>query len=154
MSDSVEARLNELGYTLPPAPLPAANYVPVVRVGDLLYVSGQISRRADGTDIAGKLGADLTIAEGQKAAEICALNIISQTKSAIGSLDNVIRIVKLNGFVNATPDFVDHPQVINGASNLFGIVFNEKGKHARCALGVNGLPFGVAVEIDAIIQVK
>jgi enamine deaminase RidA (YjgF/YER057c/UK114 family) len=154
MSDSIAARLNELGYTLPPAPLPAANYVPVVRVGDLLYVSGQISRGADGVDIAGKLGADLSIAEGQQAAEICALNILSQVKAAVGSLDHVMRIVKVNGFVNSTADFVDHPQVVNGASNLFGTLFKEYGKHARCALGVNSLPFGVAVEMDAIIQVK
>lgn len=153
MAGVVESLLSELGLALPAAPLPAANYVPVVQTGNLLFVSGQISRSPDGEEIAGKLGLDLSIEDGQRAARICALNILAQVKAAVGDLDRVTRIVRLNGFVNSTPDFTDHPKVINGASDLMGQVLGEKGKHSRCALGVAGLPFGVAVEIDAVVEV-
>ncbi|WP_181702759.1 RidA family protein [Chthonobacter albigriseus] len=153
MAGVVESLLAELGFSLPAAPLPAANYVPVVRTGNLLFVSGQISKSPLGDEVMGKLGVDLSIEDGQKAARICAINILSQVKAAVGDLDNVVRVVRINGFVNSAPDFVDHPKVINGASDLLGQVLGEKGKHSRCALGVAALPFGVAVEIDAVIEV-
>lgn len=153
MAGVVESLLAELGIALPAAPAPAANYVPFVQSGNLLFVSGQISRSPTGEEVVGKLGDDLGIPEGQRAAELCALNILAQVKAAVGDLDRVVRVVRLNGFVNSAPDFTDHPMVINGASNLIGKVLGERGKHSRCALGVAGLPFGVAVEIDAVIEV-
>jgi len=153
MAGVVESLLAELGLALPAAPAPAANYVPVVRTGNLLFVSGQISRSPSGEEVVGKLGAGLTVEQGQRAAELCALNILAQVKAAVGDLDQIVRVVRLNGFVNSAPDFVDHPQVINGASNLMGKVLGERGKHSRCALGVAALPFGVAVEIDAVVEV-
>lgn len=153
MPGTVEKALAALGHTLPAAPAPAANYVPAVRTGNLVFVSGQISRSPSGEEVAGKLGAGLGIAEGQRAAEICALNILAQVKAVVGDLDAIVRVVRLNGFVNSAPDFTDHPQVINGASNLIGAALGDKGKHSRCALGVAALPFGVAVEIDAVVEV-
>lgn len=153
MAGVVESLLAELGIALPAAPAPAANYVPAVQSGNLLFVSGQISRSPTGEEVVGKLGVDLGLPEGQRAAELCALNILAQVKAAVGDLDRVVRVVRLNGFVNSAPDFTDHPLVINGASNLIGKVLGERGKHSRCALGVAGLPFGVAVEIDAVIEV-
>ncbi len=153
MAGVVESLLAELGIALPAAPAPAANYVPVVQTGNLLFVSGQISRSPTGEEVVGKLGAGLGIPEGQRAAELCALNILAQVKATVGDLDRVVRVVRLNGFVNSAPDFTDHPQVINGASNLIGKILGERGKHSRCALGVAALPFGVAVEIDAVIEV-
>lgn len=153
MAGVIESLLAELGLTLPAAPAPAANYVPFVRSGNLLFVSGQISRSPTGEEIVGKLGAGLGLDQGRRAAEICALNILAQAKAALGDLDEIAQIVRLNGFVNAAPDFTDHPLVINGASDLMGRVLGERGKHSRCALGVSGLPFGVAVEIDAVIAI-
>ena len=153
MAGMIESLLAELGLTLPAAPAPAANYVPFVRTGNLVFVTGQISRSPSGEEIVGKLGAGLSVEQGQRAAEICALNILAQVKAAVGDLDSIVQVVRLNGFVNAAPDFTDHPMVINGASNLFGRVLGEKGRHSRCALGVSGLPFGVAVEIDAVVEV-
>lgn len=152
MTGTVEALLAELGLTLPAAPAPAANYVPFVVTGNLLFVSGQISKSPTGEVFTGKLGVDLGIEDGQAAARICALNILAQTKAALGSLDRITRVVRINGFVNSAPDFNDHPQVINGASNLLGEILGTKGAHSRCALGVANLPFGVAVEIDAVIE--
>jgi Putative translation initiation inhibitor, yjgF family len=152
MSGAIEARIAELGLALPDAPAPAANYVPTVTTGNLVFVSGQISRAPGGAAVNGKLGADLDVAAGQEAARICALNILAQVKAALGDLDRITRIVRINGFVNSAPDFPDHPQVINGASNLLGEIFGEKGAHSRCALGVANLPFGVAVEIDAVVE--
>ncbi|SON56015.1 putative endoribonuclease L-PSP [Hartmannibacter diazotrophicus] len=154
MSDAIETRIKELGYHLPEAPLPAAAYVPYVITGNLIFISGQISKSPGGESVVGKLGADLELEAGQAAARICALNILAQAKAAVGSLDRITRVVRLNGFVNATPDYVDHPKVINGASEFMGEVLGEKGTHSRCALGVSGLPFGVAVEIDAVIEFK
>lgn len=153
MAGTIEKALNDLGHRLPDAPAPAANYVPAVRTGSLLFVSGQLSRSPSGEEVVGTLGAGVTVAEGQRAAELCALNILAQVKAAVGDLDRIVRVVRLNGFVQATPDFKDHPQVVNGASNLIGAVLGEKGRHTRCALGVASLPFGVAVEIDAVIEV-
>lgn len=153
MAGTVESLLAELGLALPAAPAPAANYVPVVRTGNLLFVSGQISRSPSGEEVVGKLGAGLAVEDGQRAARLCALNILAQVKAAVGDLDQVVRVVRLNGFVNSAPDFIDHPKVINGASDLIGQVLGERGRHSRCALGVAALPFGVAVEIDAVVEV-
>lgn len=150
MPNTAADRLKSLGLELPPAPNPVANYVPALRTGNLLFVSGQIARRPDGSILAGTLGADLDIAQGQEAARICALNILAQAAAALESLDRIGRLVRLNGFVAATPDFKDHPSVINGASDLMVDVLGEKGRHTRAAIGVASLPAGTAVEIDAI----
>ena len=153
MTSAIDKRLAELGLVLPAAPAPVANYVPAVIVGELLFVSGQISRAGDGTTITGKLGGGVEIARGRDAARVCALNILAQAKAALGNLDRLARIVKLTGFVNATPDFVDHPQVVNGASDLLVEILDEKGRHTRSAVGVAGLPLDAAVEIEAIIAI-
>jgi enamine deaminase RidA (YjgF/YER057c/UK114 family) len=154
MSGKYETRLAELGVTLPDAPAPAANYVPYVVVGDMVYVSGQISGDANGR-INGKLGDDFTTEQGQAAAKTCAISLIAQLKSACGGdLDRLVQVVKLGGFVNCTPDFADHPKVINGASDFIGEVFGDAGKHARAAVGSSSLPLGVAVEIEGIFQIK
>jgi len=153
MSSAVEARLAELGLVLPAAPNPVANYVPFLVAGNLLVISGQISKAADGTVLTGRLGERLSIAEGQKAAQLCALNILAQAKAALGSLDRVGQLLRLNGFVHATSDFNDHPQVINGASDLMVAVLGDRGRHTRVAVGVAGLPGGCAVEIDALILI-
>lgn len=152
MSDPILTRIEALNLRLPEAPAPVANYVPFVLAGDLLYVSGQISRDADGHVLSGKLGADLTVDQGRHAARACALNILAQALAALGRLDRVVQIVRLNGFVNATPDFSDHPLVINGASDLLGEVLGDAGRHSRIAVGVSSLPGGCAVEIDAVIR--
>ncbi|WP_026782959.1 RidA family protein [Pleomorphomonas koreensis] len=154
MTSSVESALSGLGLTLPEAIAPVANYVPYVRTGNLLFVSGQISKTAAGAAVTGKLGADVDVAAGQKAAELCALNILAQVKAAVGDLDSIVRVVRLNAFVNSAPEFTDQPQVVNGASNLFANVLGDKGRHSRTAVGVAALPLGVAVEIDAIIEVS
>ena len=149
---TIEARLAELGVTLPNAPAPAANYVPFVVVGDLVHVSGQISQNANGL-IKGRLGADLDITAGAEAAKTCAISILAQVKNACGGdLDRVVRAVKLVGFVSSTPEFIDQPKVINGASDLIVAVFGDKGKHARAAVGAPSLPLGVAVEIEAVAE--
>jgi len=154
MSGKYETRLAELGVTLPEAPAPAANYVPYVIVGDMVYVSGQISGDANGR-INGKLGDDMTVEQGQAAAKTCAINLLAQVKAACdGDLDRLAQVVKLGGFVNSTLDFQDHPKVINGASDFIGDVFGDAGKHARAAVGSSSLPLGVAVEIEGIFQIK
>jgi enamine deaminase RidA (YjgF/YER057c/UK114 family) len=154
MSGKYEQRLADLGVTLPDAPAPAANYVPYVIVGDLVFVSGQISGDISGR-INGKLGEDFTVEQGQAAAKTCAINLIAQVKSACGGdLDRLVQVVKLGGFVNCTPDFSDHPKVINGASDFIGEVFGDAGKHARAAVGSSSLPLGVAVEIEGIFQIR
>lgn len=154
MTSSVETALKGLGLALPEAIAPVANYVPYVRTGNLLFVSGQISKTTTGAAVTGKLGVDVDVAGGQKAAELCALNILAQAKAAVGDLGRIVRVVRLNAFVNSAPEFIDQPQVVNGASNLFANVLGDKGKHSRTAVGVAALPLGVAVEIDAIIEVS
>jgi enamine deaminase RidA (YjgF/YER057c/UK114 family) len=154
MAGLYEARLAELGAVLPDAPAPAANYVPYVISGDLVFVSGQVSKDT-GRLICGKLGLNMDVAAGQAAAKICALNLMAQLKAACGGdLDRLVRVVKLGGFVNCTPEFGDHPAVINGASDFMGEVFGAAGAHARAAVGSASLPFGVAVEIDGIFQIS
>ena len=153
MPGTIDARLAELGLSLPDAPMPAANYVPFVRSGNLVFVSGQISQDETGF-IKGKLGAELDVAAGAAAAKTCALSLIAQLRAACGGdLDRVVRVVKLTGFVNSTPDFTDQPKVVNGCSDLLVEVFGEAGKHARSAVSAGALPLGVAVEIEGIFEV-
>lgn len=154
MTGQTDARLAELGLTLPDAPAPAANYVPFVISGSMLYVSGQISQ-ADGALIKGRLGADMDVEAGAAAARRCALALMAQARTACGGdLDRIARVVKLVGFVNSTPDFTDQPKVINGASDLMVAVFGEAGRHARSAISAASLPLGVAVEIEAIFELR
>lgn len=151
---TIEARLAELGVTLPDAPAPAANYVPFVITGNLVHVSGQISQNASGL-IKGKLGADLDIAAGAEAAKCCAISLLAQLKKACdGDLSRLKRVVKLGGFVNSTPDFIDQPKVINGASDFMVAVFGDAGRHARAAVSAASLPLGVAVEIEGIFEIN
>lgn len=151
---SIEARLNELGVTLPEAAVPAGNYVPYVVVGDMVYISGQISVDGSGL-IKGTLGGTMETGDGAAAAKVCALNLIAQLKAACdGDLDRVVKVVKLGGFVNSTPDFTEQPQVINGASDFFVEVFGDAGRHARAAVSAPSLPLGVAVEIEGTFQIK
>jgi enamine deaminase RidA (YjgF/YER057c/UK114 family) len=155
MSGRIEARLAELGLSVPSAPTPAANYIPWVRTGDLVFIAGQVPMKDGRFHWVGKLGADWTVEQGHAAAREVALNVLSQLKSALdGDLDRVVQAVKLNGFVNSTPDFIQQPAVINGASELMIQVFGDAGRHARSAVGVAQLPFGVAVEIDGVFQVR
>lgn len=149
---SIDAVLAEKGITLPAAPAPAANYVPFVRSGNLIFVSGQISQNEDGL-ITGRLGDGLSVEQGAEAARRCGLSLIAQLKAATGDLDRVVRVVKLTGFVNSTPDFTDQPKVINGCSDLMVEVFGDAGRHARAAVSAPALPLGVAVEIEAIFEV-
>lgn len=154
MTDAVTAKLAELGLTLPEAAAPVAAYVPVVEVGGLLHVSGQLPF-VDGKLVRGRLGEDVSLEDGQKAAQACALMILAQVKAALGgSLDRVERIVKLGAFISSTGDFTDQPKVANGASELMVAVLGEAGKHARSAVGVPVLPLGAAVEVDAIVAVR
>lgn len=148
-----EARLAALKLELPPTPRPVATYVTALRHGDLLYVSGHGPLRPDGSAHLGKLGADLDIAAGQAAARQTGLAILATIRSHLGSLDKVVRLVKALGMVNATPEFAEHPRVINGFSDLMVEVFGEPGKGARSAVGTGSLPDGIAVEIEAIFQV-
>lgn len=154
MTDAALARLAALNLSLPPAPAPVANYVPYILSADVLYVSGQVSKTADGSLLSGRLGADLTVDQGREAAAACALNILAQAHAALGSLDRIERVLRMTGYVNATPDFSDHPLVINGASDMMVGVLGDAGRHTRAAVGVAGLPGGCAVEVDAILKVK
>jgi len=155
MTGNIEKRLDELGLVLPPAPAPAANYVPFVVTGSLVHVSGQIPMEDGKVQHQGKVGADLSLEQGQAAARLCAVNLLAQLKAACdGDLDRVRRCIKLGGFVNASADFEQHPAVINAASDLFGEVFGEAGRHARFAVGASSLPFNVAVEIDGIFEIS
>ena len=149
----IDARLSELGLTLPDVPAPAANYVPFVKSGDLVFVSGQISQGPDGL-ILGKLGADMDVAAGAEAAKTCALGLLAQAKAACGGdLSKLKRVVKLTGFVNSTLDFTDQPKVVNGASDLLVEVLGDAGRHSRSAVSAASLPMGVAVEIEGIFEI-
>jgi enamine deaminase RidA (YjgF/YER057c/UK114 family) len=154
MTDTPESRLSALGFTLPVAAAPAANYVPFVVSGWQLHIAGQIPFAADGSLIKGRLGDDFDVAAGAAAAERCAIGLMAQMKAALGDLSMVRRIVKLNVFVASAPGFTDQPEVANGASNLMVKVFGDAGRHARSAVGVAALPRGVAVEIDAIVEIS
>lgn len=151
MTGTVEAKLAALGIVIPEATAPAANYVPFVISGNLLWISGQISVE-DGKLMTGKLSGDADIEAGRAAARQCAINLIAQIKAALGDLDRVSRVVKLVGFVNSAPDFIGQPKVVNGASDLFVEVFGDAGRHARSAVGVAQLPFNVSVEVEAVIE--
>lgn len=154
MPGRIDARLAELKIALPNASSPAANYVPYVRSGNLLVMAGQVCQWNGERRFIGKLGRDFTVEQGQEAARLCGLNLLAQAKAALGGdLDRIVRCVRVGGFVNAVPDFTDHPQVVNGASNLLAEVFGEAGKHARAAVGVGSLPFGVAVEVEATFEI-
>jgi enamine deaminase RidA (YjgF/YER057c/UK114 family) len=154
MTDSASARLAALGIALPEPAAPVAAYVPTVEHGGLLYISGQLPFREDGTLITGRLGEDYDVAHGHEAAERCAVMLMAQIQRALGSLDRVERIVKLGAFVASDPHFTDQPKVANGASELMEKVFGEAGRHSRSAVGVPVLPLGAAVEIDAIVAIK
>jgi enamine deaminase RidA (YjgF/YER057c/UK114 family) len=150
---SVLERLKAAGVNLPEPRAPVANYVPFVITGNLLFISGQVSAAPDGL-IKGTLGKDMTLEQGQAAAKICAINLIAQMQSALGDLERVTRIVKLGGFVNAAPDFVEIPKVVNGCSDLMVTAFGDKGRHARSAVACPVLPMGAAVEVDAVVEFK
>ena len=153
----IDARLKELGITLPVPPLPVAAYVPFTICGNLVFISGQVPFKDGALKYVGKLGADFSIENGafRRAAQLCAINILSFLKVACeGDLDKVVRCLKLNVFVNATPDYDKQPEVANGASDLIAAVFGEAGKHARAAVGMGSLPRGVAVEVDAIFEIQ
>src|SRR6201987_3156722 len=154
MAGTVEKKLASQGITLNEPPNPVANYVPFVRSGNLLFVSGQVCLGADGKLIAkGKLGAGVTIEQGATAARGCAINLLAQVKAAIGDLDKVTRVVRLGGFVNSAPDFLDGPKVLNGASDLMVAAFGDKGRHARTTVGVSSLPADAAVKVEAVFEV-
>jgi enamine deaminase RidA (YjgF/YER057c/UK114 family) len=151
----VEAKLAELGVVLPTPAAPVANYIPFVRTGSLLVVSGQICLGADGKLVAkGRLGDTVSVEDGQKAARACAINLLAQVKAAVGDLDKVVRVVRLGGFVNSAPAFVDGPKVLNGASDLMVEVFGDKGRHARSTVGVAALPADAAVEVEGMFEVS
>lgn len=152
-----ERKLEALGLSLPPIPQPAANYVPLVRTGNLLFVSGHgpgVVTDGKLSFIQGKLGKDLDVEQGYDAARQVMLNVLQSVKQELGDLDKVKRVVKLLGFVNCTPDFPDQPKVINGASDLLVELFGERGRHARSAVGTQQLPFGIAVEIEMVVEVE
>ena len=148
-----EERLRSLGLTLPAMAAPVANYVPFVRSGNLLFIAGQVSRGPDAKPITGKLGQTMTAEQGYEAARSAALYAMAAMKTALGGLEKVVRVVRLLGLVNATPDFGAHPQVVNGASDLLVEVFGDRGRHARVAVGVSSLPLGAAVEIEVMAEV-
>ncbi len=151
---SIIDRLSDLGVTLPDAPAPAANYVPFVKTGNTVYVSGQISAGPDGM-ITGKLGADMDVEAGAAAAKVCAISLLAQLQAACdGDIERLVRVVKLVGFVNSTADFTDQPKVINGCSDFMVEALGDRGKHARSAVSAASLPFGVAVEIEGIFEIK
>lgn len=155
MAGTVEKKLQEIGITLASPPSPVANYVPFVRTGNLLMVSGQLCLGADGKLAAkGQLGGGVSIEDGQQAARTCAVNLLAQVKAALGDLDKVTRVVRLGGFINSAPGFVDGPKVMNGASDVMVAAFGDKGKHARSTVGVAALPADAAVEVEGCFEVS
>ncbi|MGC1779844.1 MAG: RidA family protein [Xanthobacteraceae bacterium] len=154
MAGLVEKKLQELGITLQEPRAPMANYVPYVRTGNLLTVSGQVCLDGDGKLTAkGRLGDGVSIEDGQKAARACAINLLAQVKAAVGDLDRVVRVVRLGGFINSAPSFTEGPKVMNGASDIMVAVFGDKGKHARSTVGVAALPADAAVEVEGLFEV-
>ncbi|MGC1695393.1 MAG: RidA family protein [Pseudolabrys sp.] len=154
MAGTVEKKIESLGITLPTPANPIANYVPFVRSGNLLIVSGQLCFGNDGKLVAkGQLGAGVSVEDGQKAGRACAVNLLAQIKGALGELDKVTRVVRLGGFINSAPGFTDGPKVMNGASDLMVEVFGDKGRHARTTVGVSALPADAAIEVEGIFEV-
>lgn len=153
MAGAVEKRLRELGITLAKPAAPVANYVPFVRTGNLLMVSGQICLDSGKLVAAGQLGGGVSIEDGQKAARACAVNVLAQVKAAVGDLDNVARVVRLGGFVNSAPGFLEGPKVMNGASDLMVEVFGDKGRHSRTTVGVSALPQNAVIEVEGLFEV-
>jgi enamine deaminase RidA (YjgF/YER057c/UK114 family) len=154
MAGTVEKKLAELGIALPTPATPVANYIPFVQVGTLLFVSGQICLDASGKLVAkGKLGDGVSVEDGQKAARACAINVLAQVKAALGDLDQVKRVVRLGGFINSSPSFLEGPKVMNGASDLMVAVLGDKGRHARTTVGVAVLPADAAVEVEGVFEV-
>jgi enamine deaminase RidA (YjgF/YER057c/UK114 family) len=151
---NVEDRLKELGIELPPVSPPIANYVNSVKTGNLVFMAGKGPQHQDGSYITGKVGSDLTLEEGYEAARLTGINLLAALKAEVEDLNKVVRIVKVLGMVNGTPEFKDHPKVINGFSDLMVEVFGEKGKHARAAVGMGSLPDNIAVEIEMIVEVE
>ena len=155
MAGTVEKKLAELGITLPTPAAPVANYVPFVRTGNVLVISGQICFDNDGKLVAkGKLGGGVSIEDGAKAAKASAIALLAQLKAALGDLDKVVRVVRLGGFINSMPDFIDGPKVMNGASDLMVTAFGDKGRHARTTIGVAALPADAAVEVEGMFEVS
>ncbi len=155
MAGTVEQRLRDMGVELPAPAAPAANYIPYVVTGNLVYVSGQVTIADGEVRYIGKIGDNLSVEDGYQAARLCAINLLAQVREACyGDLDRVQQVVKLGGFVNSTPDFTNHPEVINGASDLIAEAFGDVGKHARFAVGAGSLPRGVAVEVDGIFEIS
>ncbi len=155
MAGSVEKKLAELGVSLPTPASPVANYVPFVRSGNTLVVSGQLCFGADGKLVTkGQLGGGVSIEDGQKAARACAINLLAQLKAALGDLDKVTRVVRLGGFINSAPGFTDGPKVMNGASDLMVEAFGDKGRHARSTVGVAALPADAAVEVEGLFEIS
>lgn len=148
----IEDKLKALNITLPNPPKPAGSYIPVVASGNLIFVSGQIPMQDGKVIFTGKVPTEKSIEDAQKAARLCAINILAQLKTNLGSLDKITRIVRLSGFVNSTPDFTEQPKIINAASDLFFEIFGENGKHSRIAVGVASLPLNSTVEIDAVVE--
>jgi enamine deaminase RidA (YjgF/YER057c/UK114 family) len=154
MSGTIDARLRQLGIELPEPGVPLANYVPFAVSGNLVFIAGQLCLWNGERRFVGKLGAGISIADGQQAARLCALNILAHLRAACGDdLDRVRRCLRLGGFVNCTPEFTDMPQVVNGASDLMVEVFGDQGRHARAAVGVSSLPAGVAVEVEGTFEI-
>ena len=154
MAGTVEKKLAELGIVLPTPATPVANYIPFVRVGALLFVSGQICLDGSGKLVAkGRLGDGVSVEDGQKAARACAINVLAQVKAALGDLDKVKQVARLGGFINSTPSFLEGPKVMNGASDLMVAVLGDKGRHARTTVGVAALPADAAVEVEGIFEV-
>lgn len=154
MPGTVEKKLAELGIPIPAPATPVANYVGFVRTGNLIFVSGQLCFDAEGKLVAtGKLGATVSMEDGQKAARACAVNVLAQLKAALGDLDKIARVVRLGGFINAAPDFLETPKVMNGASDLVVTAFGDKGRHARTTIGVAVLPMDAAVEVEGLFEV-
>ena len=151
---SIEQRLRELGIDLPPAPAAVGSYVPVVRAGNLVVTSGQLPWQGDRLAYTGKLGGDLTLAQGNEAARICALNALAQVRAALGSLDKVRQVVRLEGYVQCAPGFRQQPQVLNGASEVLTQIFGERGRHTRVALGVHEMPLDAPVQLALWVEAE
>ncbi len=155
MAGLIEKKLPGLGVTLPTPASPIANYVPFVRSGNILVVSGQVCFGIDGKLVVkGQLGAGVSVEDGQKAARACAINLLAQLKAALGDLDKVVRVMRLGGFINSSPGFTEGPKVMNGASDLMVEVFGDKGRHARTTVGVSALPADAAVEVEGLFEVS